>query len=72
MKTKIIDKSHKRQKISVVVPPPKTCHPRHAPRIIPTRRYAVKPMTAEEAAMRLEDEENQFLVLEIPKPKEFQ
>ena len=63
LKTKIIDKSHKRQKISAVVPPTEDVPPAPAaPRIMPTKRYAVKPMTAEEAAMRLEDEENQFLV----------
>ena len=32
------------------------------PRIIPARRYAVKPMTAEEAALRLSGEPDQFLV----------
>jgi putative sigma-54 modulation protein len=32
------------------------------PRIIPARRYAVKPMTAEEAALRLSGETDQFLV----------
>jgi putative sigma-54 modulation protein len=31
-------------------------------RIIPARRYAVKPMTAEEAALRLSGESAQFLV----------
>ena len=34
----------------------------HPPRIIPARRYAVKPMTAEEASMRLSGESDQFLV----------
>ncbi len=32
------------------------------PRIISARRYVVKPMTAEEAAMRLADEPDQFVV----------
>ena len=32
------------------------------PRIINARRYAVKPMTAEEAALRLTAEADQFLV----------
>lgn len=32
------------------------------PRIINARRYAVKPMTPEEASMRLLDEQNEFLV----------
>lgn len=35
---------------------------RSTPRIIPARTYPVKPMTAEEAAMRLQDEKDQFLV----------
>ena len=63
LKTKIIDKSHKRQKVSTVIPPAEDVVPMpDVPKIIPTRRYAVKPMTAEEAAMRLDHEENQFLV----------
>ena len=33
-----------------------------APRIIETDRYPVKPMTAEEALLRLSEDENQFLV----------
>ena len=33
-----------------------------APRIIAARRYSVKPMTAEEAALRLTGEPDQFLV----------
>ena len=32
------------------------------PRIIPARRYVVKPMTAEEASLRLSEEQNQFLL----------
>ncbi|HYP53000.1 MAG TPA: ribosome-associated translation inhibitor RaiA [Pyrinomonadaceae bacterium] len=33
-----------------------------APRIVGARRYTVKPMTPEEAALRLADEQDQFLV----------
>ncbi|HMS39028.1 MAG TPA: sigma 54 modulation/S30EA ribosomal C-terminal domain-containing protein, partial [Pyrinomonadaceae bacterium] len=33
-----------------------------APRIIPTKRYAVKPLTEEEAILNLNEQENQFLV----------
>jgi putative sigma-54 modulation protein len=33
-----------------------------APRIVGARKYAVKPLSAEEAAMQLASEENQFLV----------
>ena len=32
------------------------------PRIIPARRYVVKPMTAEEASLRLAEEQDQFLL----------
>src|SRR5688572_4024777 len=63
LKNKIIDKSHKAIKVrefvddtSEVAPEPDT------PRIRHVRRYAVKPMTAEEAAISLKDEKNQFLV----------
>lgn len=63
LKNKIIDKSHKAKKVSVVVADTNEVPPEPpAPRIINVRRYAVKPMTAEEAAIRLKDEENQFLV----------
>ncbi len=33
-----------------------------APRILPARRYSVKPMTTEDAALRLSSESDQFLV----------
>ena len=63
LKTKIADKSHKAVKVgeatsraSEVAPAPP------APRIINARRYTVKPMTDEEAAMALDGDENQFLV----------
>lgn len=62
LKNKIIDKSHKAEKVGEatskgidVTPAPST------PRIISERQYAVKPMAAEEAAMLL-DGKNQFLV----------
>jgi ribosome hibernation promoting factor len=64
LKKKIIDRSQSGKSTSRVAPPPDghvvaTPHP---PRIVPARRYAVKPMTAEEAAMRLSGETDQFLV----------
>jgi putative sigma-54 modulation protein len=63
LKNKIIDKSHRAKKVSTITPPAAEVKPTPAsPRIVGARRYAVKPLTAEEAAMRLEDEENQFLV----------
>ncbi|MDT7605493.1 MAG: putative sigma-54 modulation protein [Acidobacteriota bacterium] len=34
----------------------------NAPRIISARRYPIKPMTAEEAALKLSEDSNQFIV----------
>jgi len=63
IKNKVIDKSHRATKVSAITPPGAEVKPApNGPRIINARRYAVKPMGAEEAAMRLDDEENQFLV----------
>ncbi len=62
-KDKIIDKHQKVKKVSTVpaerveVPPAPI-----TPEITFSETYAVKPMTAEEAVLRLNDEENQFLV----------
>jgi putative sigma-54 modulation protein len=64
LKKKIIDRSQSAKSISRVAPEPDG-HLEATPnpaRIIPARRYAVKPMTAEEAAMRLSGETDQFLV----------
>ncbi len=63
LKTKITDKQHKAKKVSTIPPKIDEVKPMaNAPRIINTRNYAVKPMTDEEAVLRLNDEENQFLV----------
>jgi putative sigma-54 modulation protein len=64
LKKKIIHRSQSGQSTSRVAPQPDghiEATPRPA-RIIPARRYAVKPMTAEEAALRLSEETHQFLV----------
>ena len=64
LKKKIIDRKQSGKSVSRVAPEPDghlEATPR-PPRIIPARRYAVKPMTAEEAALRLSDEADQFLV----------
>jgi len=64
LKKKIIDRSQSGQSTSRIAPQPDgnlEATPR-PPRIIPARRYAVKPMTAEEAALRLSEEAHQFLV----------
>jgi putative sigma-54 modulation protein len=62
-KNKIIDKHHKAKKAATVATPVDDVSPSPpSPKIVNARRYAVKPMTAEEAIFRLNDEENQFLV----------
>jgi putative sigma-54 modulation protein len=64
LKKKIIDRKHGAPSVSAVAPQPDgglEASPR-PPRIIPARRYVVKPMTAEEAAMRLSEETDQFVV----------
>lgn len=63
LKTKITDKQHKAKKVSTVKPKTEEVKPEaNAPRIISTNNYPVKPMTDEEAILRLHQEENQFLV----------
>jgi putative sigma-54 modulation protein len=63
LKNKKVDRTHRAAKVGEVAsreaeiaPAPTT------PRIINARRYAVKPLTAEEAALVLDGDENQFLV----------
>ncbi|HZN07481.1 MAG TPA: ribosome-associated translation inhibitor RaiA [Pyrinomonadaceae bacterium] len=64
LKKKIIDRKQGAKRTASVAPEPDGQIEAAArpPRIIPARRYAVKPMTAEEAAMRLSGEPDQFLV----------
>jgi len=63
IKNKVIDKSHKAKRASAVAPIDTEVKPApNRPRIIAARRYAVKPVTAEEAAMLLDDEKNDFLI----------
>ncbi len=62
-KNKIIDKHHKAKKVTAVAKPVDEVAPTpNEPKIVSAKRYAIKPMTAEEAVFRLNDEENQFLV----------
>jgi putative sigma-54 modulation protein len=64
LKKKIIDRKQGAKSVARIAPEPDghlEATPR-PPRIIPARRYAVKPMTAEEAALRLSGETDQFLV----------
>jgi len=64
LKKKIIDRKQSGMRTAAMAPQPDghvEATPR-PPRIIAARRYAVKPMTAEEAAMRLSGEPDQFVV----------
>ncbi len=62
-KNKVIDKSHRAKKVSVIAPVEIDLPPAPSePRVISSNTYAVKPMTTDEAVMRLNDDENQFLV----------
>lgn len=64
LKTKKIDRKQGAQKASAVAPSPDgsiEASPR-SPRIINARRYTIKPMTAEEAALRLSSDPDQFVV----------
>jgi len=63
LKNKKVDKSHRAVKVGEVTSRASEVPPAPAsPRIIAARRYAVKPMTGDEAALRLDGDENQFLV----------
>lgn len=64
LKKKIIDRKQGARRTAAVAPTPDgqlEATPR-PPRIIPARRYSIKPMTAEEAAMRLTSDPDQFVV----------
>ncbi len=64
LKKKIIDRKQSGKSTARFAPEPDghlEATPR-PPRIIAARRYSVKPMTAEEAALRLSGESGQFLV----------
>ena len=64
LKKRIIDRKHTARKTSSVAPNPDGQLEATPPpvRIIAARRYSVKPMTAEEAAMDLSDRTDQFVV----------
>ncbi len=63
LKTKITGKQQRAKKITTVAESAEDVVPEpEAPRIIPTKRYAVKPLTEEEAIFNLNEQENQFLV----------
>ncbi|MDT7540936.1 MAG: putative sigma-54 modulation protein [Acidobacteriota bacterium] len=64
LKKKLIDRRQGARALSTITPDDGTVEPAAKPggRIINARRYSIKPMTAEEAALRLSDEADQFLV----------
>lgn len=66
LKKKIIDRKQTAKSASSVAPQPDGLDVVEAapavPRIIAARRYAVKPMTADEAALQLSAADDQFLV----------
>lgn len=68
LKKKIIERRQSAPPLSALAPDSETDSalaenlPPAGPRIINARRYRVKPMTAEEAALALGEESNQFLV----------
>ena len=64
LKKKIIDRKQGAKRTASVAPTPDgqlEATPR-PPRIISARRYSIKPMTAEEAALQLSSEADQFIV----------
>jgi putative sigma-54 modulation protein len=63
LKNKVIDKSHRAKRATELVQNPAEVAPTPSgPRVIKTRRYAVKPVTVDEAAMLLSDQRDGFLV----------
>lgn len=64
LKGKIIDRSHHAKSAKSIAPspiPPVELE-KEAPRIIRSRRYSIKPMTPEEAVLKVEESTDQFLV----------
>jgi putative sigma-54 modulation protein len=65
LKKKLIDRRQGAQSLGTLAPDDGSsveAAPRPAGRIVSARRYPVKPMTAEEAALSLSGEDNQFIV----------
>ena len=63
LKKKLIDRRQGARPLSTLAPDDGRVEtPRPSGRIINARRYPVKPMTAEEAALALSDDDSQFLV----------
>lgn len=64
LKNKVIDRHQKKAKkvTEIAIPVDEVRAEPKSPRIINVKSYAIKPMTDEEAVLRLNDEENQFIV----------
>jgi len=63
LKDKVIDKSHRATKASHVTNPPDIAEKAVTmPRIIESNAFAAKPMSPDEAAMELDNSDQQFLV----------
>lgn len=63
LKNKVIDKHHKAKKITSLAAPKDEINLEPAsPKIVDVNSYRVKPMTAEEAVISLNGDENQFVV----------
>ncbi|MGI8495840.1 MAG: ribosome hibernation-promoting factor, HPF/YfiA family [Pyrinomonadaceae bacterium] len=64
LKSKVIDKHQKKKKTAVAAAPidDVRVEDNSSPRILDVEKYPVKPMTAEEAALRIQSQEDQFVV----------
>lgn len=64
LRGKIVDRKHHAPSVKSVAPSPvtSTVPDRPTPRVIRSRRYAVKPMTAEEAVILVAESPDQFIV----------
>jgi putative sigma-54 modulation protein len=73
LKKKVIDKHQKKaKKVTAIGTPLDDVQPATtSPRIIDVDNYAVKPMTAEEAALRIDGDENQFVVFRDSENEKF-
>lgn len=72
LKSKVIDKHQKAKKVTTVATPVDEVSPDgNAPVIIDVESYSVKPMTPEEAALKIEDQGNQFFVFRDAEKQKF-
>ncbi|MBA2379910.1 MAG: ribosome-associated translation inhibitor RaiA [Blastocatellia bacterium] len=63
LKNKVIDKAHKAKKAGTIASKALDVEPEPTgPRIIRSRKYAVKPMTEDEAVLQLTNDSNNFIV----------